>query len=246
VVRVFLGGLRVRWASTSLGFAGVFRLNATVPSYVTEMVITALSSPDFADALRARLVWDGDTSVLTAQRDADKQGLAELTRDRYVRRIIEEPEYLIARRELDARIAAAEEVLARQPQTRLLVDLPRGEEKLRTTWQERAASQASPNTHPGNLLGAGRLGGSEEGSRSFYGIRKEATTNVPTMGSKPQGRATTSLVPAGWLSPMLTDQRSTVRRERCSAPHDRQGVMRRSQIHLHTWGHSADGHEETP
>jgi hypothetical protein len=31
VVRVLLGGLRVRWASISLGFVGVFRLNATVP-----------------------------------------------------------------------------------------------------------------------------------------------------------------------------------------------------------------------
>jgi hypothetical protein len=31
VVRVLLGGLPVRWASTSLGFAGVSRLNATVP-----------------------------------------------------------------------------------------------------------------------------------------------------------------------------------------------------------------------
>ena len=59
-------------------------------SYVTEMVITALSSPGFADALQARLAWDGDTSALTAQREADKQALAELTRDHYVRRIIEE------------------------------------------------------------------------------------------------------------------------------------------------------------
>jgi hypothetical protein len=32
VVRVLLGGLRVRWASNSLGFVGVFRLNATVPN----------------------------------------------------------------------------------------------------------------------------------------------------------------------------------------------------------------------
>jgi hypothetical protein len=44
--------------------------------------------------LQARLVWDEDTSALTAQREADKRALAELTRDRYVRRIIEEPEYL--------------------------------------------------------------------------------------------------------------------------------------------------------
>jgi chromatin segregation and condensation protein Rec8/ScpA/Scc1 (kleisin family) len=71
------------------------------------------------------------------QREADKRGLAELTRDRYVRRIIEESEYLIARRELDARIADAEEVLARQPQTRFLVDLPRSEGELRTAWHER-------------------------------------------------------------------------------------------------------------
>jgi hypothetical protein len=105
-------------------------------SYVTEMVITALSSPGFADALQARLAWDGDTSALTTQREADKRALAELTRDRYVRRIIEESEYLIARRELDARIADAEEVLARQPQTRFLVDLPRSEVELRTAWQE--------------------------------------------------------------------------------------------------------------
>jgi hypothetical protein len=105
-------------------------------SYVTEMVITALSSPGFANALQARLVWDGDTSALTTQREADKRALAELTRDRYVRRIIEEPEYLIARRELDARIADAEEVLARQPQARFLVDLPRSGEKLRIAWQE--------------------------------------------------------------------------------------------------------------
>jgi hypothetical protein len=76
-----------------------------------------------------------DTSALTSQRDADKRALAELTRDRYVRRIIEEPEYLLARRELDARIADAEEVLARQPQTRFLVDLPRSENELRTAWQ---------------------------------------------------------------------------------------------------------------
>ena len=106
-------------------------------SYVTEMVITALSSPGFAAALQARLAWDGDTSSLTAQRDADERALAELTRDRYVRRIIQEPEYLIARRELDARIADAEEVLARQPQTRFLIDLPKGEMELRTAWQKR-------------------------------------------------------------------------------------------------------------
>ena len=79
----------------------------------------------------ARLAWDGDTSALTAQRDEDKRALAELTRDRYVRRIIEEPEYLFARRELDARIADSEEVLARQPQTRFLIDLPRSEKELR-------------------------------------------------------------------------------------------------------------------
>ena len=106
-------------------------------SYVTEMVITALSSLGFADALQARLAWDGDTSALTAQREADQRALAELTRDRYVRRIIEEPEYLTARRELDARIVDAEEVLARQPQTRFLVDLPRSEQELRAAWQER-------------------------------------------------------------------------------------------------------------
>jgi chromatin segregation and condensation protein Rec8/ScpA/Scc1 (kleisin family) len=74
-------------------------------------------------------------AALTSQRDADKRALAELTRDRYVRRIIEEPEYLLARRELDARIADAEEVLARQPQTRFLVDLPRSENEPRTAWQ---------------------------------------------------------------------------------------------------------------
>jgi hypothetical protein len=101
------------------------------------MVITALSSPGFADALQARLAWDEDTSALTTQREADKRAPAELTRDRYVRRIIEESECLIARRELDARIADAEEVLARQPQTRFLVDLPRSEEKLRIAWHER-------------------------------------------------------------------------------------------------------------
>jgi hypothetical protein len=106
-------------------------------SYVAEMVITALSSPGFADALQARLAWDGDTSALTAQHEADKRALAELTRDRYVRRIIEEPEYLTSRRELDARIVEAEEILARQPQTRFLVDLPRSEQELRAAWQER-------------------------------------------------------------------------------------------------------------
>ena len=104
--------------------------------YVQEMVITALSSLGFADALQARLAVDGDTSALAAQLDADKRALAELTRDRYVRRIIEEPEYLSARGELDARIADAEEALARQPQTRFLIDLPRGEEELRAAWQE--------------------------------------------------------------------------------------------------------------
>ena len=65
-----------------------------------------------------------------------KRALAELTRDRYVRWIIEEPEYLVARHELDARIADAEEMLARQPQTRFLVDLPRSEEQLRIAWHE--------------------------------------------------------------------------------------------------------------
>jgi len=104
--------------------------------FVQEMVITALSSPGFVDALQARLAVDGDTSALAVQLDADKRALAELTRDRYVRRIIEEPEYLAARRELDARIADAEEALARQPQTRFLVDLPRGEEELRAAWRE--------------------------------------------------------------------------------------------------------------
>ena len=106
-------------------------------SYVTEMVITTLSSPGFAEALQARLNWDGDTSALTIQHDADKRALAELTRDRYVRRIIEEPEYLAARSELDARIVDAEEMLARQPQTRFLVALPKSERELRTAWQER-------------------------------------------------------------------------------------------------------------
>jgi site-specific DNA recombinase len=105
--------------------------------YVTEMVITALSGPGFVERLKARLAWDGDTSALTAQRDADKRALAELTRDRYVRRIIEEPEYLVARRELDARIADAEELLARQPQTRFLIDLPRSEKELREAWEDR-------------------------------------------------------------------------------------------------------------
>jgi site-specific DNA recombinase len=105
--------------------------------YVREMVITALSGPGFVERLQARLAWDGDTSALTAQLEADKRALAELTRDRYVRRIIEEPEYLAARRELDARIADAEELLARQPQTRFLIDLPRSEQKLREAWEDR-------------------------------------------------------------------------------------------------------------
>jgi site-specific DNA recombinase len=106
-------------------------------NFVREMVITALSGPGFVERLKARLAWDGDTSALTAQRDADKRALAELTRDRYVRRIIEEPEYLVARRELDARIADAEEVLARQPQTRFLIDLPESEKELREAWEDR-------------------------------------------------------------------------------------------------------------
>jgi site-specific DNA recombinase len=105
--------------------------------YVREMVITALSGPGFVERLKARLAWDGDTSALTAQLDADNRALAELTRDRYVRRIIEEPEYLVARRELDGRIADAEEVLARQPQTRFLIDLPKSEKELREAWEDR-------------------------------------------------------------------------------------------------------------
>jgi site-specific DNA recombinase len=105
--------------------------------YVTEMVITALSGPGFVERLQARLAWDGDTSALRTQLAEDKRALAELTRDRYVRRIIEEPEYLIARRELDVRIADAEEVLARQPQARFLIDLPRSEKELRKAWQKR-------------------------------------------------------------------------------------------------------------
>ena len=101
------------------------------------MVITALSGPGFVERLKARLAWDGETSALEAQRDADKRALAELTLDRYVRRIIEEPEYLVARRELDARIADAEEVLARQPHTRFLIDLPTSEKELREAWEDR-------------------------------------------------------------------------------------------------------------
>jgi DNA invertase Pin-like site-specific DNA recombinase len=103
--------------------------------FVTAMVLSTLSSPEFAAALRARLIRDADTSALAAQRDEDRQALKELTRDRYVRRIVEEPEYLAARRELDARIADAEEVLDRQPQTRALVDLPKGEKELREAWK---------------------------------------------------------------------------------------------------------------
>ncbi len=103
--------------------------------FVSEMVLSTLSSPEFAEALRARLVRDEDTSAVAAQLDEDRQALTELTRDRYVRRIIEEPEYLLARRELDARIADAEEVLDRQPRTRFLVDLPKGEKALRKAWQ---------------------------------------------------------------------------------------------------------------
>ena len=38
VVRVLLGGLPVRWASTSLVFAGVSRLNATVPPAMTRRI----------------------------------------------------------------------------------------------------------------------------------------------------------------------------------------------------------------
>jgi site-specific DNA recombinase len=106
-------------------------------TYVTEMVITALSGPGFVERLKARLAWDGDTSALEAQRDADNRALAELTRDRYVRRIIEEPEYLVARRELDDRIADADEVLDRKPQTRFLIDLPRSEKELREAWDDR-------------------------------------------------------------------------------------------------------------
>jgi site-specific DNA recombinase len=103
--------------------------------YVIAMVLTSLGSPEFAEALRARLVRDADTSALAEQLDEDRQALKELTRDRYVRRIIEEPEYLVARRELDARIADAEEVLAGQPRVRFLVDLPKGEEELRMAWK---------------------------------------------------------------------------------------------------------------
>jgi site-specific DNA recombinase len=103
--------------------------------FVTEMVLSTLSSPEFAETLRARLVRDADTSALVAQLDEDRQALKELTRDRYVRRIVEEPEYLLARRELDARIADAEEALARQPRTRALVDLPKGEKALREAWK---------------------------------------------------------------------------------------------------------------
>ena len=71
---------------------------------------------------------------LRTQLNDDKRALAELTRDRYVRRIIEGPEYLVARRELDAQIADAQELLARQPQTRFLIDLLRGEKELREAW----------------------------------------------------------------------------------------------------------------
>jgi hypothetical protein len=102
--------------------------------YVIEMVITASSSTGFVERLKARLVLDRDTSAVTAQRDRDWQALAELTRDRYVRRIIREPEYLIARRELDARLADGDELLARRPQTCFLIDLPTIEKELREAW----------------------------------------------------------------------------------------------------------------
>jgi site-specific DNA recombinase len=98
---------------------------------IVESTIERLLSEGFAKALEANLVGDESRHGIAVRLEEDKQALTDLTRDRYVHRIVDHASFLDSKAVLDERIAETERLLERRPEAAALLDLPRTEAELR-------------------------------------------------------------------------------------------------------------------
>jgi site-specific DNA recombinase len=98
---------------------------------ITRSTVKRLLSKGFAAALQANLAGDERRQQMAIRLEEDKQALTDLTRDRYVHRIVGHPEFLDSKAILEERIGEAERTLERRPEIAVLLDLPRTEAELK-------------------------------------------------------------------------------------------------------------------
>ncbi len=117
------------------GCGRVYAQRNHLETFVTEMVIVALSGPGLAAARRAAAGDDQDLAALADQLRVDEQALTQLARDHYVDRLISRAEFLAARQAIEARMDATHRALSKRPSTGILLDVPSTEAELRKAWK---------------------------------------------------------------------------------------------------------------
>ncbi len=120
------------------GFAGCGRLvimAEPVEALVQEAVLYRLDTPELAAALRGEAAKDDDLARSASALDADQGQLEELA-TAYGEKQITFPEYLAARKPIEARIEAAKRHLSRTTQTTAIADYVGDSAALRERWSE--------------------------------------------------------------------------------------------------------------
>lgn len=112
-----------------------------IDALIVRATIKRLLSEGFAAVLQTSLAGDERRQQMAIQLEEDKQALVELTRDRYVHRVIGHPEFLDAKALLEERIGEAERTLERRPEIAILLDLPRTEMELKRALGEMPTEQ---------------------------------------------------------------------------------------------------------
>jgi site-specific DNA recombinase len=108
---------------------------APVEGLIADAVLYRLDTPDLADALAGRAARDQRTAALSNDLAADREQLDELTA-LYARKHITAREWMSARSEIDTRIRAAENQLARASGDQALRSLVGTGAQLRRQWAE--------------------------------------------------------------------------------------------------------------
>ena len=103
------------------GCAGVSIAAEPLEDHVTKLLVAALNTADFGEAIQGHVV--AERAVLISRVESDRATIERLTHDHYVDGLIDRQTYATALKPLQDRVTAAEAELARSTPTSVLDDL---------------------------------------------------------------------------------------------------------------------------
>jgi site-specific DNA recombinase len=114
-------GRRLTCLANKGGCAGVSIAAEPLEDHVTKLLVAALNSADFSEALQGNAV--AERAALISQVESDRATIERLTADHYVHGLIDRQTFATALKPLQVRVESAEAELARNTPTSVLDDL---------------------------------------------------------------------------------------------------------------------------